>query len=127
MVRLLTNSPFSRSVVLALGMVVLAAGCRGNKSADPPVHLQQNMDFAQSYEAQEVNEWFPDKRAMRPPVEGTQARSLGGAPTDGFLRTDDHLYEGRGANGRLVDSLPAGMKLTKAFLERGQNLSLIHI
>ena len=119
--RLLIGSPTQLIAVVAVGLVTMATGCRGNKSADPPVHLQQNMDFAQSYEAQEINAWFPDKRAMRPPVEGTQARSLSGSPSDGFLRTDDHLYKGRGADGRLVDALPRDVKLTKALLERGQD------
>lgn len=104
--------------VLATSTIVV--GCRGNKSSAPPVHLQQNMDFAQSYEAQDPNPWFPDNRAMRPPVEGTQARSVNGG-NDGFLKTDDHLHKGRSANGRLVDALPRSIRLTKAFLERGKN------
>jgi len=107
--------------VVALGALSMASGCRGNKASEPPVHLQQNMDFSQSFEAQEKNEWFPDKRAMRPPVQGTQARSLSGAANDGFLKEDDHLYKGRGPNGRLVDALPRGIALTPELLERGQN------
>lgn len=90
----------------------LTTGCRGNKSASPPVHLNPNMDNQQYYEAQEPNPWFPDGRAMRPVVAGTVAR--------GHLKADDHLHLGRGADGRLVDELPAGVTLDAALLDRGQ-------
>ena len=63
-----------------MGLVVLLVatmlvGCRGNRSPDPPVHLNQNMDFQQKFEAQESNAWFNDGRGMRQPVEGTVSRS----------------------------------------------------
>lgn len=88
-----------------------SAGCRGNKSSLPPVHPNPNMDQQEYFQPQEDNAWFPDKRAMRPPVAGTVAQ--------GKLKADDHLYRGRGEDGRLVDSLPPGLELSDALLDRG--------
>ncbi|MEX1367275.1 MAG: cytochrome c [Nannocystaceae bacterium] len=88
------------------------AGCRGNTSELPPVHLQQNMDFQERGEAQERNDYFEDGRVMRPPVEGTVAV--------GLLKEDDHLWRGRLPNGQQADVLPPGMELDAKLLERGQ-------
>jgi mono/diheme cytochrome c family protein len=96
---------------LALCSVALVA-CRGNRSELPPVHLQQNMDFQQRFDPQERNPLFQDGRAMREPVAGTVAI--------GFLKDDDHLWRGRGIDGRLVDTLPAAHPLTDKLLARGQ-------
>lgn len=108
--------------ILALGAVVaLSLGaCRGNKSSSPPVHLVHNMDFQQRYTAQEPSDWFQDGRAARPRVAGTVARTESGLAGDHLLRNDDHLYRGRGADGRLVDTLPPSIKLDEALLERGK-------
>jgi mono/diheme cytochrome c family protein len=98
---------------LALAALALgAAACRGNRSEDPPVHLVSNMDFQQRFEAQERNDFFPDHRAMREPVPGTVAY--------GWLKDDDHLWRGRGLDGRLADELPSGIKLDAKLLDRGQ-------
>ena len=97
----------SLMVALAVGV-----GCRGNRSEQPPIHLQQNMDHQQRYDAQEASEYFRDGRAMRSPPPGTVAV--------GALKDDDHLYRGRGLDGRLIDQLPAGIRLDRALLDRGQ-------
>lgn len=100
---------------LLLGSLLLAAplaGCWGNPSDEPPIHLQQNMDFQERGEPQERNDFFADGRVMRPPVEGTVAF--------GLLKEDDHLWRGRLPNGQLADALPAGMELTPALLDRGR-------
>jgi len=97
-------------VVATLGLG--AGACRGNKSSEPPVHLNPNMDWQAHFKPQEENAWFPDKRAMRLPVEGTVAQ--------GQLKEDDAYYRGRDANGRLLDGLPAGMALDDKLLARGQ-------
>lgn len=94
-----------------LGLATLA-GCRGNPSDEPPIHLQQNMDFQERGDPQERNDYFADGRVMRPPVEGTVAF--------GYLKEDDHLWRGRLPNGQLADALPAGMELTPALLDRGK-------
>lgn len=95
----------------ALSMLTVM-GCRGNTSDQPPVHLQQNMDFQEKGEAQERNDFFADGRVMRLPVEGTVAV--------GQLREDDHLWRGRLPNGQLADALPKGVELNSALLDRGE-------
>lgn len=97
-----------------LGMVVVLAlaGCRGNPSDEPPIHLQLNMDFQERGDPQERSDFFADGRVMRPPVEGTVAY--------GYLKEDDHLWRGRLPSGQLADALPPGMELTPALLDRGQ-------
>ena len=95
----------------ALSLISLSA-CNGSTSELPPVHLNPNMDYQQRVDAQEHSEIFADGRGMRAPVEGTVAR--------GKLKDNDHLYRGRGTDGRLVDALPKGIKLDEALLQRGQ-------
>lgn len=97
---------------VAVAALVSVMGCRGNRSDQPPVHLQQNMDF-QEGEAQERSDFFADGRVMRAPVEGTVAM--------GQLREDDHLWRGRQANGQLADTLPAGIEMSPALLARGED------
>lgn len=114
----------SRSLALCVAVAGLA-GCQGNRSDLPPVHIIQNMDFQARYDAQEQNDFFKDVdcaeavnhhtcmgRAMRPPVPGTVAV--------GQLKDDDELYRGRGADGRLLDRLPASMALGNELLARGE-------
>ncbi len=93
-----TMTPGGLSLVLVTLMAV-SAGCRGDLSAEPPVHLVQNMDQQERFEAQEANPYFEDKRAMRLPVEGTIAQ--------GQLREDDHLHRGK-INGTFAEDLPNG-------------------
>lgn len=88
------------------------AGCRGNKSAEPPVHPNLNMDFQQNYKPQEENAWFSDKRAVRTLPAGAVAHDRD--------RSDVEVNTGRGADGRLLDGLPASVKLDDALLARGE-------
>ena len=93
-----TTTSFSLCM-LGVMLVALSIGCRGDISAEPPVHLFQNMDQQERFEAQERNPYFDDNRAMRLPVEGTIAR--------GQLRADDHLHRGK-INGVYAEDLPNG-------------------
>lgn len=133
----------SRTQILAaLPLAALSiAACHGNRSEQPPVHLIQNMDFQARYDAQEQNDFFRGKdcrertdedgnvlrnehgatlyvnpechgRASRMPVAGTVAV--------GHLKDDDEYNRGRGPDGRLIDRLPAGIKLTPELLDRGE-------
>lgn len=111
---------------LSPALIALAlVGCQGNRSELPPVHLFQQMDFQQRFDAQEVNPFFHDVdcakahnpklcegRADRLPVPGTVAV--------GFLKDDDELYRGRGPDGRLLDRLPAAVRLTPDLMARGE-------
>lgn len=95
----------------AAAIGLLAVGCRGDTSREPPVHLIQDMDQQDRYEAQEPNPFYVSSggRAMRDPVPGTVAR--------GELHEDDHLYRGR-IGTATAQTLP--MDLTPQLLGRGQ-------
>ncbi len=96
-----------------MGMLGVLAGCRGNKSADPPVHPNLNMDFQQNFKPQETNPWFADKRAVRVLPKGTVARNH-------LKSNDDAFFAGRGPDGRFLDGLPEGVALDETLLERGE-------
>lgn len=116
-----------RTLLFAAGLAVQGMGCRGDTSSEPPIHLNQNMDFQNRFGMQKENAFFWDGRSMRPQVEGTVAR--------GELKTDDHLFRGQQLevkNGTVSSDLefvralpgrdPRGrpMKPDRAFLERGR-------
>ncbi len=101
----------TRSAAAAV-LLLSVVGCRGNKSDQPPIHLQQNMDFQRRGEAQERNDFFEDGRVMRLPVDGTVAQ--------GQLRADDHLWRGKLPNGLLADEVPASIEVGSALLDRGE-------
>jgi hypothetical protein len=86
----------------ALAALAGVAGCRGDPSDDPPVHLQRNMFHQQKYSPQAQSDHFHDKRAMRSPEPGTISREeydqYGG---------DDTLITGR-QDGHFVLTIPPG-------------------
>lgn len=98
------------------GLVASCAlvGCTQGATSDlPPIHIFQNMDHQQKFEAQEPSSFFKDGRSMRKPVPGTVPHNP--------KRGESHRDEGRDENtGRLVDSLPPGMKLDDTLLARGK-------
>lgn len=73
---------------------------------------RQDMHDAPRYDALEKSDFFPDRRASRSLIEGTVAR--------GQLRADDAYYTGK-ENGQPIATLPAGLTLDKALIERGQS------
>lgn len=87
-----------RAITLA-ALSVLVLGCQGDKSPNPPIHPNWNMDNVTRFDPQEKNAFFADLRAQRPLVEGTVSR--------GNLKADDHLYRGKDASGEWVETLPA--------------------
>jgi mono/diheme cytochrome c family protein len=111
------------SLVALCGLALLAVGCRGGTTTDPPIHYVQNMDNQARYDMQEPSDLFEDKRAMRPRVEGTVATS--DLEDDKHLQEDDHLYRGQ-IGGAFASTLPASdelgqpMKLDSALMERGK-------
>ncbi|TPV92320.1 MAG: cytochrome c [Myxococcales bacterium FL481] len=105
------STAFFRTTLLCCALPA-ATACHGDRSKLPPVHIIQNMDHQQRFDAQEQNDIFADGRGMRPPVPGTVAV--------GALRDDDHLYAGKGLDGELVDELPPSIRLNEQFLLRGQ-------
>ncbi|WP_437673702.1 c-type cytochrome [Sorangium sp. So ce131] len=55
-------------------LLVALAGCRGQASSDPPIHLFGDMDWQPKFQPEEGTSLFPDGRAMRPLVQGTVAQ-----------------------------------------------------
>jgi mono/diheme cytochrome c family protein len=90
--------------------LLLFLGCRGNLSEEPPVHLNPNMDNVARYDPQEPSRFFEDERAMRPEVPGTVAR--------GSLKSDSHLFRGKGPDGQPAATLP--VDLSRELLLRGR-------
>lgn len=97
--------------VAVLAALLLFAGCRGNLSDRPPVHVSPNMDQQPRLDPQEQFLFFADGRAMRPPVPGTVAR--------GFLHEDTRFYFGREEDGSFVERVP--VPVTRDLLERGRD------
>tara|TARA_R100001143_G_scaffold63545_1_gene71605 strand:- start:8524 stop:9507 length:984 start_codon:yes stop_codon:yes gene_type:complete len=99
---------------IKLGAILLLAttvlSCRGQKTENPPMRTQLNMQFQDRFNAQEENSFFENGMAMRVPVEGTVAR--------GMLRHDTALYEGVDEDGNFVDEIP--FEMTRDFLYRGK-------
>lgn len=73
---------------------------------------RQDMHDAPRYDALEKSDFFADRRASRPLIDGTVAR--------GHLRASDAYYTGK-ENGQPIATLPAGLTLDKALIERGQD------
>lgn len=97
------------AALLLLAVTAAMTACRGNKSPNPPIHLQQNMDFQKRFEMQEENPFFKDGRAMRPQPKHTIAV--------GELRERKLFY--RGLLGDKVSArLP--LRLNGRLLARGQ-------
>src|SRR6185312_13382114 len=73
--------------LLPVVALVALAGCRGQVSEDPPIHIMPDMDWQPKYETQGASSFFADHRAMRTPPAGTLAR--------GELKEDTAFYQGR--------------------------------
>jgi mono/diheme cytochrome c family protein len=89
---------------------LLAAGCRGAPSSDPPIQVFLDLDNQQKYKPEAKSEFFPDGRAMRPLVDGTVAQ--------GELREDDGVYRGKNADGTFLAVAP--IHVDEQTLRRGQ-------
>lgn len=102
----------SRTLMLAVAGAALLGGCRGQISDKPPIHYNPNMDNVKRFDAQEPSKFWADGRSTRPDVPGTIAV--------GQLREDPATQVGKDASGAFVSTLPAGMKLDQALLDRGE-------
>lgn len=107
--------PRHQTTRLCVGFSLLASlvgltACRGNKSPNPPIHLQQNMDFQKRFEMQEENPFFADRRAMRPQPKHTIAV--------GELRESKLFYQGL-LGDKVSPRLP--LRLNQRLLARGQD------
>jgi hypothetical protein len=60
--------------LVAIVLLGFLAGCRGDRSSDPPVLLERNMYDTERYNPESYSQFFSDHRTMREPVRGTVAR-----------------------------------------------------
>lgn len=84
-----TSTITTVSLAAAMGLSLLAAGCRGQSSKDAPITGIRNMYDQPRYEIQGESEFFPDHRAMRPLVEGVVSTQEDVDPTIGQGRLED--------------------------------------
>lgn len=98
-----------RVAALMIAAAALLAGCRGNTSEKPPIHPIQDMRNQPKFRPEAKNAFFPDGRAMRPPVEGVVAQ--------GELREDEAFYRGRMGEAYVAK---APIAVDEATLKRGQ-------
>lgn len=105
-----------RSLGAVVSIVLLASGCRGWESEQPPVHLIPNMDTQDKGKAYRKDKTglFADGRQARLPIEGTVAQ--------GQLGEDAVFEEGVGADGQPTLTYPASVKemLNDDFRARGK-------
>jgi len=100
-----------RLLVPSLLLVLLLAGCRGQRSERPPIHPNLDMDFQERFDPQSYNPLFENKATQRAPVPGTVAR--------GHLREDSEFYTGRTEEGGYVEQAP--IAVNREVLERGKD------
>ena len=89
----------------------MAAYARESKSPLPRRHIVPDMDFQQKFKAQRQNNFFADKRADRPQIDGTVAV--------GELHDDEHLYLGK-VGGAFARTFPAAIPVNETTMERGR-------
>lgn len=106
-----------RGLVVLVLLALLQAGClQGLPSDQTPIHPNPNMDDVARFEAQEINPFFADQSAMRPPVAGTVAR--------GQLHADPVYFTGLQANGDTAAVMP--VPITPELLARGKDRYAIY-
>ena len=98
-------------VFLVLVPVVVITRLRAETSVLPRVHLITDMDDQPKLKTQRADTFFPDGRAMRPPVADTLA--LGDLPTDA------HFATGK-VGEQWAATFPARLPVTDALRQRGR-------
>jgi mono/diheme cytochrome c family protein len=91
-------------------LLVVLAGCRGQASSDPPIHLFGDMDWQPKFQPEEGTRLFADGRAMRPLVQGTVHQ--------GALDESDAYRTGKDGEAFLA---MAPITVDEAVIRRGQD------
>lgn len=104
-------------------VTVSLLGIRGLDSTRPPPDVFPEwafpgMKYQPKYKPQAASAFFADGRADRPLPPGAVASSYG--PAGQPLRTDDHRYAGRTADGAFARDFPAALTVDARFLQRGR-------
>ncbi len=104
-------------VVLTLSVM----GFRGLPATRPPIEVFPDMDHQAKYKPQAESKFFADGRADRPIPAGTVPYGRDAIKADpDFLKADDARYAGKNADGSFVRGFPAGLEVTREFIEKGQ-------
>ena len=98
-------------LAIVVAAAALVAGCRGEKSADPPFHLIGDMQWQAHRLPQSQSEFFPDHRSNRVPDPHTIAV--------GHLKEDDAYYRGVDALGKPIARVP--FEVTSKTIDRGHD------
>ncbi len=109
--------------ITACGLLFL--GCRGQVSEKPPIHLNPNMDDGPRFDPYEANSLFPDRRGMRPILEGTvpnqQQKDFGGyyaeVGLNPVLDSENPYFQGH-TDSKFVTTNPE--RITLELMERGR-------
>jgi mono/diheme cytochrome c family protein len=106
-----------RSLWIAVAFAVLATGCVGAESSEPPIVGIRNMYNQPRYDTQERQPFFADQRSMRPQVDGTVSREM----AKGF-----DVATGRSAqSNKWIEKVPPGVIASlggrEAIMARGKD------
>jgi mono/diheme cytochrome c family protein len=113
-VSLLKTGLLKTEHVALVGAVMTAgalAGCRGEKSADPPFHLISDMQNQAHRLPQSTSPLFADGRSNRRAEEHTIAV--------GHLKEDDAFFRGVDATGKPIKRVP--FEVTQKTVDRGRD------
>lgn len=122
-----------RNVYLVTALLVVLTisvlGLRGTKFTSPPMDVFPEWIFPgmkrqPKYKHQASSEFFADGRADRPLPAGVVAANFG--PLGKPLITDDHMAEGRAADGSFAAGFPADVEVNYEFLQHGKDRYTIY-
>lgn len=95
---------------IALGSALAFAGCRGDRTDEPPRRFFPSLDQQQKWDPQEETTMYADGRVARPPAPGTVPFGWTDSPDDPrrerFLREDPGVYLGVNAAGEYLIEAP---------------------
>lgn len=120
--------------ILAVGLLALA-GCRGDRSNNPPHQFFPDMDYGPTWHPQDKSDFYVDQRTMRQPVAGTVAFGPEDFDPDtfadadwvtpwtvaraGLLKADDAIYRGVDDEGTWLDTIPAAIEVNDELIGLG--------
>src|SRR5688572_12556914 len=113
------------TLLFAIVVTISVLGFRGMNSTQPPMEVFPDMDRQGKYKPQGTSKFFADGRADRMAPAGTvpRGRDENGKADAAFLAADDAMFRGKQGEG-FSKGFP--VKLTREFVERGQNRYMIY-
>lgn len=102
------------SFLFLILMSILLIGCRGNRTPEPPIHLNPNFDWQSKFRAQRLSLNPPDATVPY----GDKFSFNNPKAREQYLKQDSEFYTGKNQNGQAIKDFP--VKLTPELLKRGQ-------